>query len=132
MSVATGRRWWGELGGTLHSFKSLLGQDRLTLIRVEPRASCGWAPPGDILESPEELGDRLCGACLGSTHYTKPCWACRGEGHVEVCINGHSGCACPCPTRMETCPECEGRRTEPLSDDEVFALEGYASAAVTP
>jgi len=125
------RRWWGELGGVLHSFQTLLSAAGDTLIRVEPSASCGWPASGDILESPEELlAARMCQRCLGSAHYTKQCESCRGEGWVEVCQHRHAG-SCPCATRRETCPDCDGSRTRPLTDDEVSVLEGYASAAMT-
>ncbi len=131
MSLRYGQRWWGEDGGVLHSFKSLVDRKGKTVIRVHGSAACLWNPKGGVRAAPEALLDEdLCQACLNIA-YRKPCDTCARTGLVEACPT-HPGMSCPCPATNVDCPDCDGRGTVDLSEKEIAVLEGDVQLHAVP
>lgn len=119
------RRWWGPVDGTLHSFETLVDHSGLTVTRTGEKASCGWRPPGGVMEGQldgKPPPNPLCRHCK-TISYTRTCECCDGRGNIEVCINGHTGAACPCRSRVVDCPDCDGSGRENVSDEQAEAIE---------
>lgn len=63
--MKTAPHWWGPIDGTLHRFETLVDDAGEVLIRTDGAATCGWVPPGELMEAPESIPDwRLCARCL--------------------------------------------------------------------